>query len=69
MAVLMGLLIIFTVIWLRKRLLRPLALIVLNGAGHQSGKFTHRVNVRGRNEMATLGIALNAVLPFQLQCC
>ncbi len=61
MAVLMGLLIIFTVIWLRKRLLRPWQQLLAMAQAIGQRDFTHRVNVRGRNEMAMLGIALNSM--------
>lgn len=61
MAALMGLLIIFTVIWLRKQLLRPWQKLLTMAQAIGQRDFTHRVNVRGRNEMATLGIALNSM--------
>lgn len=61
MAAVMGLLIIFTVIWLRKRLLRPWRqlLAMSRAIGHRD--FTHRVNIPGGNEMATLGLSLNSM--------
>lgn len=61
LALLMGLLLIFTVIWLRKRLLRPWRqlLAMANAIGQRD--FTRRANISGRDEMATLGSALNSM--------
>ncbi|NWC65625.1 nitrate/nitrite two-component system sensor histidine kinase NarX [Cedecea sp. P7760] len=61
MAVLLGLLIVFTLIWLRKRLLRPWRQLLAMATAIGQRDFTRRVNVRGRDEMATLGIALNSM--------
>lgn len=61
MVALMGLLIIFTVIWLRKQLIRPGQQLLAMAQAIGQRDFTHRVNIRGRNEMATLGIALNSM--------
>lgn len=61
MALLLGLLIIFTLIWLRKRLLKPWRQLLSMAAAISKRDFTQRVNVRGRDEMATLGIALNSM--------
>ena len=61
MAVLMGLLIIFTVIWLYHRLIRPWQELLATAQAIGKRDFTHRVKIRGRNEMATLGMALNSM--------
>ncbi|MCS3432914.1 nitrate/nitrite two-component system sensor histidine kinase NarX [Klebsiella sp. BIGb0407] len=61
MAVLMGLLIIFTVIWLYQRLIRPWRELLATAKAIGQRDFTHRVKIRGRNEMASLGIALNSM--------
>jgi two-component system nitrate/nitrite sensor histidine kinase NarX len=61
MAALMGLLLIFTVVWLRKRLLRPWRQLLAMASAIGQKDFTYRVNVTGRNEMATLGVALNSM--------
>ncbi|WP_300004358.1 nitrate/nitrite two-component system sensor histidine kinase NarX [uncultured Cedecea sp.] len=61
MAVLMGLLIIFTVIWLYQRLIRPWQELLLTAKAIGKRDFTHRVKIRGRNEMASLGVALNSM--------
>lgn len=61
MAALMGLLLIFTVVWLRKRLLRPWRQLLAMASAIGQRDFTHRVSVSGRNEMASLGSALNSM--------
>ena len=61
MVALMGLLIIFTVIWLRKQLMQPGQKLLAMAQAIGQRDFTHRVNIRGRNEMATLGSALNSM--------
>ncbi|HEY3986440.1 nitrate/nitrite two-component system sensor histidine kinase NarX [Cedecea sp.] len=61
MALLLGLLIVFTLIWLRRRLLRPWRKLLAMATAIGQRDFTQRVNVRGRDEMATLGIALNSM--------
>ncbi|MCT4703602.1 nitrate/nitrite two-component system sensor histidine kinase NarX [Enterobacteriaceae bacterium H20N1] len=61
MVVLMGLLLLFTVVWLRKRLLRPWRQLLAMASAIGQKDFTHRVNITGRNEMATLGMALNSM--------
>lgn len=61
MAALMGLLLVFTVVWLRKRLLRPWRQLLDMAYAIGQKDFTHRVSVSGRNEMATLGVALNSM--------
>lgn len=61
LAGLMGLLLIFTVIWLRQRLLRPWRqlMAMATAVGHRD--FSQRVNISGRDEMATLGKSLNSM--------
>ncbi|VEB97092.1 Nitrate/nitrite sensor protein narX [Cedecea lapagei] len=61
MAVLLGLLIVFTLIWLRKRLLRPWRKLLAMATAIGQRDFTQRVSIRGRDEMATLGLALNSM--------
>lgn len=61
MAALMGLLLLFTVVWLRKRLLRPWRQLLAMASAIGKKDFTHRVCVSGRNEMATLGLAFNSM--------
>lgn len=59
MAIGMALLFLFTIVWLRARLLRPWKqlLAMARAVGHRD--FTQRVHISGRNEMASLGMALN----------
>ncbi len=61
MIVFMGLLLIFTVIWLRKRLLQPWKklLSMANAIGRRN--FSYQVKLSGRDEMATLASALNTM--------
>ncbi|WP_416821698.1 nitrate/nitrite two-component system sensor histidine kinase NarX, partial [Cronobacter sakazakii] len=61
MALLMGLLLLFTLLWLRRRLLRPWRqlLEIAHAVGHRD--FSQRASVSGRDEMATLGHALNSM--------
>jgi two-component system nitrate/nitrite sensor histidine kinase NarX len=61
MALLMGLLLIFTVVWLRQRLFNPWRQLLEMAAAIGQRNFSHRVRVRGRDEMATLGDALNSM--------
>lgn len=61
LAILMGLLLIFTVIWLRQRLLRPWRQLLAMAAAIGQRDFTFRASVNGRDEMATLGRALNSM--------
>lgn len=61
MAILTGLLLIFTVIWLRKRLLRPWRQLLAMAAAIGQRDFNQRAHIRGRDEMATLGDALNSM--------
>ena len=60
MALFMGLLLIFTVIWLRARLLNPRNSSAMARAVTQRD-FTQRTHISGRNEMAMLGEALNTM--------
>ncbi|WP_318389191.1 nitrate/nitrite two-component system sensor histidine kinase NarX [Enterobacter sp.] len=59
MAVFMGLLLLFTVIWLRARLLYPWRQLLGMARAVSHRDFTQRAHISGRNEMATLGMALN----------
>lgn len=61
LALLSGLLLIFTVIWLRKRLLRPWRQLLTMAAAIGKRDFSQRARIRGRDEMATLGDALNSM--------
>ena len=59
MAVFMALLLVFTVIWLRARLLQPWRQLLSMAQAVSHRDFTQRVHISGRNEMAKLGMALN----------
>lgn len=59
MAAVMGCLLVFTIIWLRARLLRPWQQLLHMARAVSHRDFTRRANISGRNEMATLGMALN----------
>jgi len=59
MALLMGLLLLFTAIWLRARLLRPWQQLLQMARAVSQRDFTQRAHISGRNEMAILGEALN----------
>jgi len=59
MAVFMALLLVFTIIWLRARLLHPWQQLLQMARAVSHRDFTQRVHISGRNEMATLGTALN----------
>ncbi|MEB4676203.1 nitrate/nitrite two-component system sensor histidine kinase NarX [Enterobacteriaceae bacterium G50] len=59
MAAIMALLLLFTVIWLRARLLRPWKQLLSMARAVSHRDFTQRAQISGRNEMATLGMALN----------
>lgn len=61
LAALMGLLLVFTVIWLRQRLLRPWRKLVAMATAVGKRDFSQRVHIRGRDEMATLGHSLNSM--------
>ena len=59
MAVGMALLLVFTIVWLRARLLRPWKQLLGMARAVSRRDFTQRAQISGRNEMATLGMALN----------
>lgn len=59
MAVIMALLLVFTIIWLRARLLRPWKQLLDMARAVSQRDFTQRTQINGRDEMATLGMALN----------
>ncbi|STT48078.1 nitrate/nitrite sensor protein [Klebsiella pneumoniae] len=59
LAIGMALLLIFTIIWLRARLLRPWKQLLSMARAVSQRDFTQRAHISGRNEMATLGMALN----------
>ncbi|QMI05368.1 nitrate/nitrite two-component system sensor histidine kinase NarX [Citrobacter sp. RHB25-C09] len=59
MAIFMALLLIFTIIWLRARLLQPWKQLLSIARAVSQRDFNQRAQISGRNEMATLGDALN----------
>jgi len=59
MAIFMGLLLIFTIVWLRARLLYPWQQLLAVARAVTDRDFTQRAHISGRNEMAMLGQALN----------
>ena len=59
MAIGMALLFLFTIVWLRARLLRPWKQLLDMARAVSHRDFTQRVHISGRNEMASLGMALN----------
>ncbi len=59
MAIFMALLLVFTIIWLRVRLLQPRKQLLSMARAVSQRDFTQRANISGRNEMAALGSALN----------
>ncbi|MCR6706791.1 nitrate/nitrite two-component system sensor histidine kinase NarX [Enterobacter bugandensis] len=61
MALFMGLLLIFTIIWLRARLLNPWKQLLAMARAVTNRDFTQRTHISGRNEMAMLGQALNTM--------
>lgn len=61
MAILTTLLLLLAVIWLRKRLLRPWRELMVMATAIGQRNFSHRVTASGRDEMATLGRALNSM--------
>ncbi|EOL8988821.1 nitrate/nitrite two-component system sensor histidine kinase NarX [Cronobacter dublinensis] len=61
MALLMGLLLLFTLMWLRCRLLRPWRQLLAIAHAVAQRDFSQRASVSGRDEMATLGRALNSM--------
>lgn len=61
MAAFMGLLILFTVVWFYQRLIKPWQALLAKAQAIGQRDFTHPVPIRGRNEMASLGVALNTM--------
>ncbi|AVY98765.1 nitrate/nitrite two-component system sensor histidine kinase NarX [Lelliottia sp. F153] len=59
MAVFMALLLVFTIVWLRARLLYPWKQLLAVARAVTQRDFTQRAHISGRNEMAMLGQALN----------
>jgi two-component system, NarL family, nitrate/nitrite sensor histidine kinase NarX len=59
MAAFMALLLLFTIVWLRARLLYPWQQLLAVARAVTARDFTQRAHVSGRNEMAMLGQALN----------
>lgn len=59
MAIGMALLFLFTIVWLRARLLCPWKQLLAMARAVSHRDFTQRVHISGRNEMASLGMALN----------
>ncbi|HCC5834999.1 nitrate/nitrite two-component system sensor histidine kinase NarX [Citrobacter farmeri] len=59
MAIFMALLLVFTIIWLRARLLQPWKQLLSMARAVSQRDFTQRAHIGGRNEMAMLGDALN----------
>ena len=61
MAMFMALLLIFTIVWLRARLLNPWKQLLAMARAVTNRDFTQRTHISGRNEMAMLGQALNTM--------
>ena len=61
MAIFMALLLIFTIVWLRARLLYPWQQLLAVARAVTERDFTQRAHISGRNEMAMLGQALNTM--------
>lgn len=59
MVICMALLLLFTIVWLRARLLHPWEQLLRMARAVSRRDFSQRVAINGRNEMATLGMALN----------
>ncbi len=59
MALCMALLLLFTIVWLRARLLHPWEQLLSMARAVSQRDFSQRAKISGRNEMATLGMALN----------
>ncbi|MRS16943.1 nitrate/nitrite two-component system sensor histidine kinase NarX [Enterobacteriaceae bacterium RIT691] len=59
MAICMALLLLFTVVWLRARFLHPWEQLLNMARAVSRRDFGQRATISGRNEMATLGMALN----------
>ncbi|HDR2861704.1 TPA: nitrate/nitrite two-component system sensor histidine kinase NarX [Enterobacter asburiae] len=61
MAIFMALLLVFTIVWLRARLLNPWKQLLAMARAVTQRDFTQRTHISGRNEMAMLGQALNTM--------
>ncbi|WP_297120677.1 nitrate/nitrite two-component system sensor histidine kinase NarX [uncultured Enterobacter sp.] len=61
MAMFMAMLLIFTIIWLRARLLKPWRALLVMARAVADRDFSQRTHIHGRNEMAMLGQALNTM--------
>ncbi|WP_313824679.1 nitrate/nitrite two-component system sensor histidine kinase NarX [Leclercia sp.] len=61
MVLFMALLLVFTIIWLRARLLHPWRQLLAVARAVTQRDFTQRAHINGRNEMAMLGEALNTM--------
>lgn len=59
MAILLGLILLFTIVWLRARLLYPWQQLLSMARAISQRDFHQRAHIGGRNEMAVLGGALN----------
>jgi len=59
MAILLGLILLFTIVWLRARLLYPWQQLLSMARAISQRNFHQRAQIGGRNEMAILGGALN----------
>jgi len=59
MAILLGLILLFTIVWLRARLLYPWQQLLSMARAISQRDFNQRAHIGGRNEMAVLGGALN----------
>ena len=59
MVLCMGLLLLFTIVWLRARLLRPWKQLLGMARAVSRRDFGQRAKISGRDEMASLGMALN----------
>ncbi len=61
MVLFMALLLVFTILWLRARLLHPWRQLLAVARAVTQRDFTQRTHINGRNEMAMLGDALNTM--------
>lgn len=61
LATLLGLLLVFSAVWLRHRLLRPWRQLMVMATAVGQRDFSQRVQIRGVDEMATLGLAFNSM--------
>lgn len=59
MVIFMTVLFIFTILWLRMKLLRPWKQLLSMAQAVSHRDFSYRARISGRNEMAALGMALN----------